>query len=499
MNQALLDRVLRSPRLPTLPAIAVEVIDLVKDPDVTIRKIAETIQNDPALAGKVLKTVNSSFYGQSKAISSIQQALVVLGLRSVKTLALGFTLVTNLEVDADNTPDGFDHMGFWKRSLFSASAAKKLADEVKLGEPEEVFLAALMQDLGMVALSQTLGAEYEPVLRSAGPKHRALARHEREAFEMDHAQLGAELAKTWGLPEVLIEPIRWHENPDGAPAETRDLARILAVSNRVAEIYDDPEDAQAIEDYYRCLQGWFNLGREVAEPVLASIHAPAGQMKRLFELPAGEFGDAEAILAKANEVLETLSLQGQHEAEQLKREKQALAAEVRTDSLTGVANRRRFNEYLTERFVEALKRRTPLALLFLDADHFKAFNDVHGHATGDRVLIEIGKVLRDQFQVPDLPCRYGGEEFAVIMPGTDRRTASLAAERLRNSIEQAAVPSCTGEPLHVTASIGVAAYEGAVFRRPEQLVKAADQAAYAAKSAGRNCVRVFTPKVPKAA
>ena len=89
MKQDLLDRLLRSPQLPSLPAIALEVIDLVQEKDVNIKQIANTIQHDPALSSKILKTVNSSFYGQAHTIGTISHALVVLGLNSVKTLALG--------------------------------------------------------------------------------------------------------------------------------------------------------------------------------------------------------------------------------------------------------------------------------------------------------------------------------------------------------------------------------------------------------------------------
>ena len=98
MNQELLDRVLSSPRLPSLTTVALDVIDLVQQPDVHIKEIARTIQNDPALAGKILKTVNSSFYGQAYAVSTITHALVVLGFNSVKTLALGFSLVGESQV-----------------------------------------------------------------------------------------------------------------------------------------------------------------------------------------------------------------------------------------------------------------------------------------------------------------------------------------------------------------------------------------------------------------
>ena len=139
--------------------------------------------------------------------------------------------------------------------------------------------------------------------------------------------------------------------------------------------------------------------------------------------------------------------------------------------------------------------------MFLDADHFKSFNDSYGHPTGDRVLVQLASTLKEAIGEVEhgLVCRYGGEEFACILPGTDRRTAAMIAENARRMIEQSSVESDDGQPLRITASIGVACFDGSVFKRAEQLIKAADQGVYAAKACGRNCVRIFTPRPKKTA
>ena len=112
MNQLLLDQILDSPRLPSLPSVAVRIIELVQRDDATLRDISDVIHNDPALTSKVLRTVNSSFYGLNTPCSTITQALIILGLNAVKTIALGFTLVNRLkQVEADD----FDFVAFWKR------------------------------------------------------------------------------------------------------------------------------------------------------------------------------------------------------------------------------------------------------------------------------------------------------------------------------------------------------------------------------------------------
>ena len=139
-------------------------------------------------------------------------------------------------------------------------------------------------------------------------------------------------------------------------------------------------------------------------------------------------------------------------------------------------------------------------MIFLDADRFKAVNDTHGHQAGDCVLIALAQTLMDHAPEEGLVARYGGEEFAIILPGYDRKAAARVAETLRLKVEQRSIECEDDLVLNITVSMGVASYDGKrFFRKPEQLVEAADKAVYAAKSAGRNCVRVFAPREPAVA
>lgn len=489
MRERVLDRVLQSPRLPSLPTIALEVIDLVRRQDVNFKQIANTIQHDPALSTKILKTVNSSFYGQAHAISTISHALVVLGLNSVKTLALGFSLVSNIKKEADG---GFDHMAFWRRSVYSAAAARYFAGHAGLLQQEEALLGGLLQDLGVLALHETLGVEYAQIVTEAGPRHADLAPAERRRLQTDHAEVGAALAESWNLPPLLVEPIRRHIDADAAAEDVRPLVRCVALGSLAAELFMTDQPGEALSRYQRQGEAWLGLSNDKAQEALKAIHKSTIEMKRLFDLPTGDLGNPDEILARANEAMVQISLQAHVEASKLERENKALARKATTDSLTGAANRGRFNEVLRQSFDEAID--SPLSLLFLDTDHFKKFNDTYGHLVGDQVLIELAALLKRETPEHALVARYGGEEFAVILPQTARVDAALLAERLRSMIQQLEVESGEGEKLRITASIGVASQERGCFERPEQLVKAADQAVYAAKAGGRNCVRVFTPR-----
>ncbi|MFQ3610776.1 MAG: diguanylate cyclase [Fimbriimonadales bacterium] len=153
-----------------------------------------------------------------------------------------------------------------------------------------------------------------------------------------------------------------------------------------------------------------------------------------------------------------------------------------TDGLTGLRNRRAFEEHLIQEVSEAKRFKTPIALLMIDVDHFKQFNDTFGHALGDEVLRAVASILAREARQSDIVARYGGEEFAVIMPHTDLTSAMLAAERFRRTVE-----AHEGFPRSITISVGVAQYLDEMSSH-EDLVKLADQALYRAKGLGRNRV-----------
>jgi two-component system cell cycle response regulator len=159
-----------------------------------------------------------------------------------------------------------------------------------------------------------------------------------------------------------------------------------------------------------------------------------------------------------------------------------------TDQLTGLHNRRYMSRHLDNLIESAGRMNKPLAFLILDIDYFKAVNDGHGHDIGDEVLKEFAKRIAANVRGIDLACRYGGEEFVVVMPDTDVSFAFTIAERLRKSIETTpiAISRAPGK-LNITISIGIAGSEG-VSDTSDALLRRADQALYSAKRAGRNRV-----------
>ena len=166
-----------------------------------------------------------------------------------------------------------------------------------------------------------------------------------------------------------------------------------------------------------------------------------------------------------------------------------------TDALTGIHNRRYFMQRLEEEVVRSLRQQVPLSCLFIDIDHFKAFNDLYGHAVGDEVLRYVADIIKQQMRMSDVLARYGGEEFSVLLSNTDTHLAQEIAERIRLAISSAVLSvKSLPDDLHVTVSIGCTTMLNTDINNisllGDSLLNAADHALYASKGAGRNCTNV---------
>jgi two-component system cell cycle response regulator len=158
------------------------------------------------------------------------------------------------------------------------------------------------------------------------------------------------------------------------------------------------------------------------------------------------------------------------------------------DPLTSLMNRRAFLNALDIEVERSMRLETPLSVMLLDVDHFKAINDNRGHASGDSVLAAMGRLIAKQARRVDLVARWGGEEFVVALVGADAATGATAAERYRDAVEQMTVVDAQGDPIRVTASFGLAVLDPG--ETVDSVIDRADRAMYAGKTAGRNCVRI---------
>ncbi len=223
------------------------------------------------------------------------------------------------------------------------------------------------------------------------------------------------------------------------------------------------------------------------EPIVCMVPFAGAPVARVALCPCAEDGPDAAVLA----AVVARELGGAVKIAMLVEDSQRLAS---TDALTGLMNRRAFTAFMTSELSRCERHGYALSFALLDVDHFKQVNDKHGHASGDRVLAAMGRLLGRHLRTSDNAGRWGGEEFVVAFTSTDVAGARTGAERLREAIEELVVVNDAGERIPITASIGVAT------RQPgeglESLVSRSDRAMYAAKSSGRNRINLSAEEVP---
>lgn len=250
----------------------------------------------------------------------------------------------------------------------------------------------------------------------------------------------------------------------------------------------DPAEAQRIQTALTRVR---DLASSVAHNVgqhNSRVHKISSDLHQAKSSSTGEgfdqvVVDTVAQMIEANERLQSQLAHAEGRLQEQAREIQEHAADARTDQLTGINNRRALDDELARRHAEWKRHDTPYTIAMIDVDHFKEFNDTHGHQAGDFVLKGVAQVLKESCREMDVACRYGGEEFSIIMPATQIDSGRAGAERARQAIE-AACFLFEGTELRVTASLGLA--EILAGESNELLIKRADEALYAAKEAGRN-------------
>ena len=193
--------------LPTLPAIVGKLTRMIGDENTTAPQIASLIEKDQVLTGKVLKMVNSAFYGFPRRISTVANAIVLLGFNVIRTLVITASIFETMQSS---------DLSLWEHSLGTAAAAGLLAQRLGLKNPEEVTTAGLLHDLGKVVIRTEFPELYKQIREKVVQEKRYFYEAEKEILGLDHGEIGRLLANQWNLPERLVEPIAYHHQPEKA-------------------------------------------------------------------------------------------------------------------------------------------------------------------------------------------------------------------------------------------------------------------------------------------
>lgn len=486
-------------KLPSPTAIALRILEAIRKDEDSFAELAETIKSDPALTTRVLKIANSSLYGLSAPVNSPSQAIAVIGTQSLKNIALSFVIIDGFQSPIQG---GFDLNLFWRRAITSAVAAETLAEQLGFKWPD-IFVTALLQDIGVLTLFLSYGSDYTEVLDSKRISGKNLHEEETRRFGFHHAEVGSEILRSWNLPETIYQPIRMHHQPHAG--NRLDAAGILNLADKISSIYHGIQSNKKWTEVQGHLKDLSDFSAHRSNELVDRIGERALEIINIFAIPSGEMKPFSQIMQEANDELRRLNYTYEQivlELTQAKRNAEQLAVELKKandslreltfrDSLTSLYNHRFFQDALDAEIKRALRYRHSLSLLMLDIDHFKNINDTYGHPVGDQVLSEISALLVRLVRHSDTVARYGGEEFAIILTETDSTRAKVLAQRLRRGVEQHVIV-CDQGKFSVTVSIGITGAENdkAADSR-KSMISQADSALYAAKRNGRNRIEVY--------
>ncbi len=483
--------------LPSPPTVATEVLMLTQRDDARFEELAEVISNDPALAAKILKLANSAAFRRGAAVSSLEVAGMRLGMKTLRLMALSFSLTETIPRDGEDD-DPFNYVAYWRYSMTTAVAGRALARLLRNPKADEAFMCGLLGRFGQIVMAQAIPEEYRAAVMKV---HSRLptAEVERDVMGYDFHDVGGALLKSWSVPGVISDTVRHYGTPgvvDGLDADTQTLIKIMTVAEHMAGVICD-HDAQkgaALKQAHAAAEEMFGIVEADLDSCIIDMEEAVSETASLLSTQV-EAREYREIINKARQQMMHISLDNaidleasQSRTRELEDKYKELEEIAATDGLTGIANRAHFDHILHEVVNERLVAQSgqSLGLLILDIDHFKIFNDTHGHQLGDEVLVSVGEALRQNVRGTDLAARYGGEEFIVILPNTTMLELRAVAERLRKAIENVAI-SHGGETLHVTASFG-----GACLQQVQgtddgpALVALADACLYRAKDTGRN-------------
>jgi diguanylate cyclase (GGDEF)-like protein len=479
--------------LPTLPEVASKLIELAQQEDPDFREVARVIRTDPVVSGKVMKTVNSALFGFRPKVETIEDAVNKLGLNMIRTLLLSFHLAQHDGRDAEMERVWQEH---WRSSLTQAVFAELIAQQMGL-EPSAYFLAAMIQDIGILAmLSETPRVYVDSVLDRA--KFPTVAAAERSVMGFCHVNVSAEIIRNWGLSERFEKAILHHhdrvhrvltadEDPITAVVQASNLGAAVVLSGSTNASLD-----YTLDQWIDFLQTQFSILPAQAKEMISEVNSLVSEYSVLFRFNIGESVRAEHVVAKAQDMLQTIALANQMELISNTKTSQKNRVEnhdLYRDELSGLHNRRFVNEHLSDLMASAIKKKRAVALLFLDVDEFKSINDNLGHKTGDQAIVHVAQWLQESIRRDDFAIRLGGDEFLVILDSIKLDQFRVVADRIAGEIPPMPVDD---ESIEIRLSVGGTFYQPAKGDQPDPnwLIDQADRSMYVAKRSGGGCVSI---------
>jgi len=499
------EKIWNSTQLPTLPAVAIQLLELTRDPETEMSQIVELIKTDPAIYGRILQATNSSFFGFSSKVNSIDRAVPLLGTTVVTSLALSFSLSSESITDGPMKPF---YQSYWKQSIIHAVAGEAIGKRCSEGLECEYFLAGLLLDIGRLAMLKAIPRDYYPVLVTAESQSRPLHEVEHEFLGLGHAEVTCKLMESWGLPDRFLDGMRFQHVSKETLAEAfkpneHSLEAGIALSNAIGDYFISSVSGLSIQRIRDIAGHFFGMQGNTVDEFLEEVRERINEAGDLFSVDMSDISEPSEIMSQANQQLLELTMRAQSETlqasarqKEIEREKTLLESKnvelekkATHDPLTGIFNRAYFDQQLEKVIQRGCDRCSQVAVIFADIDRFKSLNDTYGHQFGDEVLKKFANVVQQCLRSSDIFCRYGGEEFVIIVSRPSEKGVQKLAERVRASVEQTVIEH-EGQRVPVTCSFGTGLMMPGrkEYRSGEVLIQNADEALYESKENGRNRV-----------
>jgi HD-like signal output (HDOD) protein/GGDEF domain-containing protein len=534
-NQALDRFVLRVRELYSLPAVALKVLELTNQPQVDVRVVKACIENDPALSAKILRVVNSSLFGLSREARDLNQALAHLGTKPLKLLVLGFSLSETLCTHSQGKATD----RYWRHTLTQAVAARELSERIWRLPGDEAFLAALLQNVGMLVLLQELGEPYARFLNRAFAASHDVAELEAGSLGFDHAELSVRLLELWHLPDSMVAAIQAAtraDGEDGLPPTDRAFVRILRVARLMADLVVDRQHS-VLERLFHEPAAAGPLTRGQIDDLVSTLETKVEQLADVFafELPAvgtdyrdvlveahtqlsrltsemaGDLlsrargveiaAEESKLLADAQELSAALAKvcsprepagRGRPRVEPAPPEPTPVVPAEGPNLLLEVSQRLGSLGTLANRLVAALaecrQSHAALSLLLIEVDRFPAVNHSAGPIIVEQVLHDVLRLCR-ACDLPGASCApLGPACLGLVLPGCDRGEAVEQADNLLAGFRMSGRPET--QDLELTISIGVATAASPPKNfRVDDLIESAKRCLSAAHHAGGDTLK----------
>ena len=261
------------PDIPTLPNIVIEVNKMLQDHDTSIKNLSKVIQKDQGMVTKILRLVNSTFYGFRSRITNIPHAVIILGFNTIRNAVVSVSIIKTFS--GEKTFEGFEITDFWGHSIAVAVTSRYLAEQTRLDSPDDCFVSGLLHDIGKVILSQYFTELFDGVWKSIKEDGLSFYEAEQKLLPANHAQIGGHLAKKWQFPVSLIDTITHHHAIRKSVANLNQLIIVHAADNIVnsykvdsgiTPVFSsiDPEAKKAMAGQLETVSDWFpNIATEI--------------------------------------------------------------------------------------------------------------------------------------------------------------------------------------------------------------------------------------------